>query len=83
MKNWRLKEDKYLSIFSNDKFKQIEVDDYEITVVGDVQLSSDEIKTLKLHPKFAIMASLDDNEIEFDDVDSSNDSDDANDIDEI
>ena len=47
-----------LSIFDKERYNNIEVESYEVKVIGDVQLEENEKKVLKLHPKFAILPRL-------------------------
>ena len=54
-----------LSIFDREKFDRLEASSYEVTCVGDVTLSNEEKSVLKLHPKFSIIETLQENTIEF------------------
>ena len=47
-----------LKVFNKDKFDEIEMTEYDIKIIGDVDLSENEKKVLKLHPKFAILSRL-------------------------
>jgi hypothetical protein len=47
-----------LSVFDRGKFGRIEVQKYEVTCVGDVDLSTETKSVLQLHPKFSIVESL-------------------------
>ena len=47
-----------LRIFDPQRYNEIEVEKYEVKVIGDVQLEENELKVLKLHPKFAILPRL-------------------------
>ena len=46
------------AVFNSDKFDEIEEDKIVVQIVGDVTLSENERKALKLHPKFALMSDL-------------------------
>ena len=52
-------------VFNHNEFEKIEAETYEITIVGDVALTDEEKSILKLHPKFAIPAKLDEENLEF------------------
>ena len=54
-----------LSIFDRDKFDHIEELTYEITCVGNMELSAEERSILRLHPKFSIAEKLQDEEQQF------------------
>ena len=54
-----------LSIFDREKYDRIEELSYEVTCVGDIELSSEEKSILKLHPKFSIIETLQENTIHF------------------
>ena len=45
-------------MFSKQKFEEIKTWDYEVEVVGDVQLTDNERMVLRLPPKFAIEENL-------------------------
>ena len=47
-----------LSIFSERKFTEIKAWDYEVEVIGDLELSNNERMILRLPPKFAIEENL-------------------------
>ena len=47
-----------LRIFDPQRYDEIEIENYEVKVIGDVQLDENELKVLKLHPKFAILPRL-------------------------
>ena len=51
------------SIFNKKKYDDLEEETYEIKVIGDVELSENEKKVLKLHPKFCVVGHLE--EIQF------------------
>ena len=55
-----------LSIFDREKFDRIEVKNYEITKIGEVNLSPEEESILKLHPKFSVIQTLKENAMDFD-----------------
>ena len=47
-----------LGVFNPEKFREIKEEEYEIEIIGDIELSENEMKVLKLHPKFAILPRL-------------------------
>ena len=47
-----------LSVFDQGKFDQIEKETYEITIIGDVELSAAERGILCHHPQFALLDNL-------------------------
>ena len=47
-----------LKVFDPQRYEEIETEEYEVKVIGDVQLDENELKVLKLHPKFAILPKL-------------------------
>ena len=47
-----------LKIFDPARYEEIETENYEIKIIGDLQLDEKELKVLKLHPKFAILPKL-------------------------
>ena len=47
-----------LSVYNSNKFKQIEVMNSDILVIGDIELSDEEKEVLKLHTKFSILENL-------------------------
>ena len=47
-----------LRIFDHRKYNDIEMESYEVKVIGDVELTENELKVLKLHPKFAVLPRL-------------------------
>ena len=47
-----------LSVFSKNKYENIEVIEYEVQTVGEVTLSSEEKEVLKLHNKFSVIGKL-------------------------
>ena len=49
---------KELSAFDEEKFKEIKVEKYSVSVIGDIQLSDGERSVLELHPKYAIPPDL-------------------------
>ena len=55
-----------LSIFDRDKFNAIMNKDYEVTVVGDVDLTENERKVLRLHPKFSVIQDLPEDALDLD-----------------
>ena len=57
---------KFAKIFKKSKFEEIEVQNYEITVVGEIDFSEEEKQVLRLHPKFALLQNLDMEEMEWD-----------------
>ena len=57
---------KNAKVFDKGKFDDLEIQSYEITVIGDVELSEEEKKVLRLHPKFALLQDLDMEDMELD-----------------
>ena len=47
-----------LRIFDKNRYEEIELESYDIKIIGDVELEENEMKVLKLHPKFAILPRL-------------------------
>ena len=45
----------------NEKFERIETKDYEVTKIGEVNLSPEEESILKLHPTFSVIQNLKEN----------------------
>ena len=45
-------------IFDKNRYVELEPDSYEIKVIGEVELTEDELSVLKLHPKFCIVDKL-------------------------
>jgi len=45
-------------VFSKSKFEDLEVQKYDVLVIGDVELFEDEKEVLRLHNKFSVMADL-------------------------
>ena len=54
-----------LSIFDREKFDRIEIQSYEVTKVGKVEVSNNEESVLKMHPTFSIIEDLKDGALEF------------------
>ena len=54
-----------LSVFDSKMFDEIEIQDYNIEILGDVEMTNDELAVLKLHPKFSIISSLKEGGIDF------------------
>ena len=54
-----------LSIFDRGKFCRIEIQLYDITIVGEVYLSEAEISVLRLHPKFSVIELLSEGGLDF------------------
>ena len=46
---------KQLSVFDPEKFRNIDLESYEVGIIGDILLKDNENKVLQLHPKFSIM----------------------------
>ena len=44
-----------LSIFDREKFDKLEIQSYEVTCVGEMQLSNEVKSVLMMHPKFCVM----------------------------
>ena len=61
-----LEEFKEAKIFSKEEFESIDIQEYEVKIVGDIDLPANQKKALKLHPKFAILQRLDEDEMEYD-----------------
>ena len=55
-----------LSIFSEKKFVEIKAWDYEVKIIGDLDLSDNERMILRLPPKFAIEENLPEDGMSFD-----------------
>ena len=53
-----LKEYSDLSVYNKEKFDEIEVEEGEVKVIGDVVLTEEEKTVLKLHTKFSVMENL-------------------------
>ena len=49
---------KDLSVFSAEKFDNIEIQKYEIRCIGDLHLTPEEQSVLQLHPKFSVIENL-------------------------
>ena len=49
-----------LSIFDREKFDRIEIQSYEVTKVGKIEVSNNEESVLKMHTKFSIIEDLQD-----------------------
>ena len=45
-------------VFDKKKFEDITPDSYEVKIIGDIELSKEEEKVLKLHPKFCIVEKI-------------------------
>ena len=54
---------KNLTIFQQKKYEDLQIDSYEVKIIGDIKLTVEENKALKLHPKFCVLNNL--NVIEF------------------
>ena len=54
-----------LSIFDREKFDMIEIQSYETTCLGDLDLSNSERSVLRLHPKCSIIDTLHEGALEF------------------
>ena len=54
-----------LSIFDREKFDRVEIQSYEVTCVGEINLSNEEKSILTMHPKFCVMDALEEGAIEF------------------
>ena len=52
-------------VFGKRKFDEIEEDKIEVSILGEISLTEPERKVMRLHPKFAILKRLDDEEMEF------------------
>ena len=48
----------HLSVFDREKYARLETKSYEVTCVGDITLSKEEMSILRMHPKFAIVEDL-------------------------
>ena len=46
------------TIYDKNKFENLSSDSYEVKIIGDVELSGQELQVLKLHPKFCIVEKL-------------------------
>ena len=53
-----LQEFEDLIVFDKIKYNEITPDSYDITVIGDIELTSEEKSALKLHPKFCVLENL-------------------------
>ena len=53
-----MKEYSDLSVFNKEEFEKVEISEYEVQTVGEVELSENERKVLKLHNKFSILEVL-------------------------
>jgi hypothetical protein len=53
-------------VFKRSRFEEIQEDEMEVTVVGNVKISKEEASVLKLQPKFAVLRKLDNVEMETD-----------------
>ena len=60
-----MKEFMDLSIFDREKYERIQIQSYEITCVGETNLSDEAISVLKMHPKFSVMEDLKEGGLEF------------------
>ena len=60
-----LREYEDAAVFNGEKFAKIEEDEVKIQIVGNVLLSENERKVLRLHPKFALMSDMSDEEMDF------------------
>ena len=49
-----LQEYEDLTIFNKKNFEELEVDSYDVKVIGDIKLTVEEKKVLMLHPKFCV-----------------------------
>ena len=58
-----LQEYEELTVFNKNKYTDLQVDSYTVKVIGDIRLSPEEEKVLKLHPKFCVLDRL--QEVEF------------------
>ena len=47
-----------LRIFDPKKYEEIKEEEYEVKIIGEIELSENEMKVLKLHPKSAILPRL-------------------------
>ena len=54
-----------LSIFSKEKFEEIEMKSYKVQKIGDIKTSDAEDRALSLHPKCAVMERLSGDDLEF------------------
>ena len=54
-----------LSIFDKYKFDEIAEVEFEIRLLGDVNIDKNEAKVLKLHPKLSIVKCLEENDFQF------------------
>ena len=48
----------HLSIFDGDKFEKIEKVEYEVVVIGDIDLTKNDRSVLILHTKFSLIQPL-------------------------
>ena len=55
--------DDVLIVFDKKKYEELLVDSYKVEIIGDIKISAEEEKVLKLHPKFCVMNKL--QEVEF------------------
>ena len=47
-----------LRVFNPERYNEMKEEEYEVKIIGDVKLNENEMKILKLHPKFAILPRL-------------------------
>ena len=59
-----LLEYKNLTIFKSKKYDELQSDNYEVKIVGNVELTVEETRVLKLHPKFCVLTSLQESQFE-------------------
>ena len=52
-----------LTVFDKKKYQELLIDSYDVKIIGDIKISSEEEKVLKLHPKFCVIDRL--QEVEF------------------
>ena len=60
-----MKEFVHLSIFDREKYARIKIQSYEVTCVGEINLSNEEMSFLKMHPQFSVMEDLKEGGLEF------------------
>jgi hypothetical protein len=60
-----LKEFGSVCVFDRGKFENLEIEKYDVKVIGDILLDDDEKRVLTMHPKFAVMSCLEETEMKF------------------
>ena len=55
-----------LSIFDRNKFESVEIDEIEIMILGDADLTENEKLVLRMHPKFSVVQKLPKDALDFD-----------------